>query len=108
MPADMAFLIMLKAQLLKKFINEVKVANISFDKVIIRFVFNVLQICKITCISQFVQIVDFVIRILVYEQSNNVTSDEASASGDDDISKPLLIPLVRGRIDICIHNKCFF
>ena len=66
--------------------HHVKITDVSFDKQIVRLVFYILKILKITGIGQFVDIDYAILRILIDEKAHNMASDKTRASGDDYVS----------------------
>ena len=69
--------------ILHQFIDCIKIANIHFDELIVRLIFNIFQIRQITCIGKLVKIDYLVLWIFIYKQADYVTSYEASATCDD-------------------------
>ena len=69
--------------LLHEGIDGVEVADISFDKAVVRFILNILEVSQITCICEFVHIDDAVIRVLVYEKSYYVATNKTCATSND-------------------------
>jgi excinuclease UvrABC helicase subunit UvrB len=66
--------------------HKVEIADVCLDKHVVRLVFYVLEVGKVSRISQFVEVDDTVLRIFVHEQTHYVAANEAGASSDDDIS----------------------
>ena len=62
-----------------------KVADVSLDEGVVRFVFNVFEVGEVACVCQLVDVNDMIIRIFVHKKSYYVASDEPCAAGDDDV-----------------------
>ena len=78
--------------LLHQFVECVEVADVHLHKLIVRLVLDVLEVGEVACISQFVEIDDVVVGILVHEQSHYMTSNKSGTAGDND----------------CLHNYVVF
>ena len=62
----------------------VEVTDVHFHESIIRIVFDVFQIGKITGICELIDIYDAIARILAYKQPYNVAAYETGTAGDED------------------------
>ena len=67
---------------LHQFIEAFEVAYVHLDKLVVRLVLYVLEIGKIACVSELVNIDNPVVRILVHEEPYYVRADKACPSGD--------------------------
>ncbi len=70
-----------KAIFFKKFNEELSVNNISLNKSVVWLFFNIFQIGKISRVSQFVEINDFIFRIFGYELADCVRTYKSRAAG---------------------------
>jgi hypothetical protein len=61
-----------------------EVADVHADKLVVRLVFNVLQVGKVASVGEFVEVDDLILGIFIDEQTDYVRADEAGAAGDDD------------------------
>ena len=68
---------------LHELVNRLEVADVGLYELIVRLVLDVFQIGKIACVSQLVEVDDFIIGILVHEQTYDMASDEARAASND-------------------------
>ena len=71
---------------LHQLIESVEVADVHLDKLIIWFVLDVLEVGKITCIRQLVEVDDFVLWVFVHEEANDMRADKACTASNHDIS----------------------
>ena len=71
--------------ILHKLIKSLKVTDIHLHKLIVWFVLNVLEICKVTGIRQLVEIDDAILWILVYKKANYMTANETGSACNDNI-----------------------
>ena len=71
---------------LHQLIEGIEVADVHLDKLVVGLVLDVLQIGEVAGIGQFVEVNDVILGILVHEQAHHVTSDEACAASNDDVS----------------------
>ena len=71
---------------LHQLIESVEVADVHLDKLIIGLVLDVLEVGKITCIRQLVQVDNFVLWIFVHEEANDMRANEACAASNHYIS----------------------
>ena len=69
---------------LHELVESVKVADIHLHELVVRLVFDVLEVCKVARISQLVEVDNLVFRILIHKEANHVASDKACAAGDND------------------------
>ena len=60
-----------------------EIADIHLHELVVRLVFNVLQVGQVTGIGQLVQTDDFIFRVFVDEQTYHVTANETGTTGDD-------------------------
>ena len=79
---------------LHEFIEGVEVADVHFHKLIVRFIFHIFKIGQITCISEFIEVDDVILRILVHEQAHYMASYKACATSNDDCFHIYLLPMV--------------
>ena len=78
---------------LHELVESVKVADIHLHELVVRLVFDVLEVGKVTGVSQLVKIDNLVVRVLVHEQAHHVASDKACATGDNDGSFHKMVPV---------------
>ncbi len=64
----------------------VEVSDVGFDEGIVGFVLDILQIGEVAGIGKFVEVDDMVVVVFVYEQADNMASDETSTTGDENIT----------------------
>ena len=79
---------------LHQFIESVEVADIHLHKLIVRLVFDVLQVSEVSSIREFVEIDDVIVGILVHEEANYMTSDESGTAGNDNCSHILFCLII--------------
>ena len=79
---------------LHKLVEGIKIADVHPDKLIVRLILNILEVCQITRIGQFIQVDDVVLGILVDKESYNVGADEACTTSDNDIFHDFIIIFV--------------
>ena len=72
--------------ILHQLIESVEVADVHLDKLIIGLVLDVLEVRKITCIRQLVEVDDFVLWIFVHEEANDMLANKSGSASDNDIS----------------------
>ena len=78
---------------LHKLVESVKVANVHLHELVVRLVFDVLEVCKVASVGQLVKIDNLVVRVLVHEQANHVATNKACAAGDNDGSFHKMVPV---------------
>ena len=66
--------------------HTLKVANVHADKLVVGLVLDILQVGEVAGIGQLVEINDFILRILVDKEPDNMAADESGTAGDDDVS----------------------
>ena len=71
---------------LHQLIESVEVADVHLDKLIIGLVLDVLEISKITCIRQLVQVDDIILWVFVHEEANDMRANEACTASNNYIS----------------------
>ena len=71
---------------LHQLVEPVEVTDVHLHELIVGLVLHILQVGEVTCISQLVQIDDFVLRILVHKQAHHMTSNEASTTCNHNVS----------------------
>ena len=71
---------------LHQLIERVEVADVHLDKLIVWLVLDVLEVGKITCICQLVEVDDAIVGILVHEEANDMRADKACAASNNYIS----------------------
>ena len=69
--------------LLHELLYKLIVADVALHKGVVGLVLDVVEVGKITCIGQFVEIDDFIIRIFVDEQAHNMRADKTGTARDD-------------------------
>ena len=79
--------------ILHELVESVKVADIHLHELVVRLVFDVLEVCKVARISELIEVDNLVVRILVHEQANHVATNEACAAGDNDGSFHFFSPI---------------
>ena len=65
-------------------VNRVEIADICTHETVVRFVLDIFEVRQVTCVCQLVHIDDTIVRVLVYKQTNHMTSDKSGSAGDDD------------------------
>lgn len=71
---------------LHQLMHHIKIAYISLQKRIVRFVLNISKIGQIACIGQFININYVIFRIFINKQSDNVRANKSSPSCNYDSS----------------------
>lgn len=71
------------AVLRQQFPDGFEVADVRFYKSVVRAAFYILQVGKVTGISQLVQVDDAVLRIFVHEKAHHMAADKSGATGYD-------------------------
>ena len=71
---------------LHQLIESIEVADVHLDKLIIRFVLNVLEVGKVAGIRQLVEVDDAIVGILVHEEANNMRANESGSACNNYIS----------------------
>ena len=69
---------------LHQLVEGVKVADVHLHKLVVGFVLDVLEICEIARIRQFVEVNNVILGILVHKQAHHVASNKACASSNYD------------------------
>ena len=69
---------------LHQLIDTLEVADVHLDEAVVRLVLDVLQVSEVAGVGQLVEVDDFVFRIFVDEEADDVAADEAGAACDDD------------------------
>ena len=69
---------------LHKLKHGIEVADVHSDELVIRLVFHILEVFKVTGIGKFVKVDDFVARVFVYKQTDHVAADKTGATSNDD------------------------
>ena len=77
--------------LLQQAVDEVKIADVGFDKVVVGTRFDILEIGQIAGVGQLIQVVDLVIGIFVHHQSYHVRADESGSSCNQNLSHELCL-----------------
>ena len=65
----------------QQFQNSLEIADVHSDETVVRLMLYILEIRKITCVSEFVEVDDAVVGMVVHHQSHKVAPDESGASG---------------------------
>ena len=78
---------------LHELVERVEVADVHLHELVVRLVFDVFEVCKVTGVCQLVKIDNLVFRVLVHEQANHVATNEACAAGDNDGSFHKMVPV---------------
>ena len=71
---------------LHQVIESVEVADVHLDKLIIRFVLNVLEVGKVAGIRQLVEVDDFILWVFVHEEANHMRANKSGTAGNNYIS----------------------
>ena len=71
---------------LHKLIESIEVANVHLYKLIIWLALDVLEVGKVSCIRQLVEVDDFVLWIFVHEEANDMRANKACAASNNYIS----------------------
>ena len=61
-----------------------EVADVQFYELVVRFILDIAEICKITGIGEFIDIYNAIVRVLVYQQSDYVAAYESGSAGYED------------------------
>ena len=67
----------------QQFQNSLEVTDVHSYETVVRLVLYVLEIRKITCVSEFVEVDDAVVGMVVYHQSHEMAPDKSGPSGDE-------------------------
>ena len=78
---------------LHKLIKGVKIADIHLYELVVRLVFDVLEVCKVTRISELIEVDNLVFRILIHKQTDHVATNEACAASNNDGSFHIFLRL---------------
>ena len=70
--------------ILHQLVDTLEVADVHLDEAVVRLVLDVLQVGEVAGVGQLVEVDDFVFRIFVDEEADDVAADEAGAACDDD------------------------
>ena len=68
--------------ILHQLVERIEIANVHFHELVVRLVFNILEICKVARVSQLIEIDNLVFRILIDKETNDMTSDKASPASN--------------------------
>ena len=71
---------------LHKLIESIEVADVHLDKLVVWLVLDVLEVGKITCIRQLVEVDDFIIWIFVHEEANDMRANKSGSASNNYIS----------------------
>ena len=71
--------------ILHQLVESIEVADVHLDKLIVGLVLDVLEVGKITCIRQLVEVDDAIVGILVHEEANDMRANEACTACNYDI-----------------------
>ena len=69
---------------LHELVERVEVADVHLHELVVRLPFDVLEVRKVACIGQLIEVDNLVFRILVHEKANNMAPDKACTAGNDD------------------------
>ena len=69
--------------LLHKGQHGLEIAYVRFNETVVGLLLYILEIRKVTCIGQLVDVDYLIFRILVHEQAHDVAADESSSSGNN-------------------------
>ena len=67
---------------LHQLVEGIEIADVHLDELVVRLVFYILEVGKVTGVGKLVKVDDIVLRILVYEESYDMTSNESGTAGD--------------------------
>ena len=70
---------------LHQFVHAVEVTNVHADELVVRLIFDILEIGEVAGVGQLVEVDNPVLRVLVDKQPYHMASDESGTSGDDDV-----------------------
>ena len=68
---------------LHELVERVEVAYVHLHELVVRLPFDVLEVRKVACIGQLIEVDNLVFRILVHEKANNMAPDKACTAGND-------------------------
>ena len=71
--------------ILHELVEGIEVADVHPDKLVVRFVLDVLEVGEIACVCQLVEVDDVVLGILVHEEANNVAANESGTACNNEI-----------------------
>ena len=64
----------------------IEITDVCLDKNIVRSLLDVLQICQVPSIGQFVKVDNPILGILVDKQPDDMTTDETGTAGNKNVS----------------------
>ena len=67
--------------ILHEFEDTVEIANIHLHELVVRLILNILEVRKITCIRQLIQVDNLIVWIFVHKQPYNMASDKSGSTG---------------------------
>ena len=68
--------------ILHQLIEGIEVADVHLHELVVRLILYILEVCKVTCIGQLIQIDNVVLRIFIHEKSYNMASYKTCATCD--------------------------
>ena len=68
---------------LHELVESIEIADIHLYKLVVRLVFDVLEVCKIARVSELIEVDNLVFGILVHEKANHMAPDKARTAGDN-------------------------
>ena len=66
--------------ILHELVERVEVADVHLDELVVRLIFDILEVCEIACVCKLVEIDNLVFRILVHEQAHDMATDKACSA----------------------------
>ena len=70
----------IKMKLIEQLIHSCFISDVHFLKCIVRLMLYIFQILEVTCIGQCISIYNFIIRILIYKQADNMAANKACST----------------------------
>ena len=78
---------------LHELVERVEVADVHLHELVVRLVLDILEVREVARVGELVEVDNLVIRVLVLEQANHMTTNETCTAGDDNILH--VFPLIR-------------
>ena len=95
---------------LHELVERVEIADVHLHELVVRLALDVLEVRKVACVGELVEVDNVVLGVLVHEQTNDMASDKARAAGDDDGSFHAILRFFAniGKTQTTDKNKPFF
>ena len=85
---------------LHELVESVKIADVHLHELVVRFVFDILEVCKVARVSELVEVDDFVFRILVDKKTNDMAPNKASTACNHNGTFHEFLQLYKDNIEI--------